>query len=407
VAVATLGTCPVRTRSTLGMRGLTATLVMSLAATASPAFARPYVSDTFRHRPPVAAMGVDGMGRSYTVANEGTDREATAIIRAFAPDGTLRWERAWRPALASVEGLDVAVTAHGTIAVTGRIRQTDPSVPCDEIWSYGWAVKTWAPDGTALWHRAQPGWRDCEVFGTTGRAVAIGRNSVVVGVQHADEYSASVDLIAFDRDGQRRWERPLRVAGAGDEIVGEIAVGAGGAVYAAATVFVPDLDVEHVADAVLLKRHADGSPAWVRRMPGGSGTAVATLADGVLFGARVDRPSGLHEPRIAVYGFGGDLQWRRAAGVLPAFQRGWPGPWVGSWAGGLLVAETETARAGHARVTLRGFDLAGAFLWRMRLGPTDVSRGLHALGAMGDVIVVAGGRYDAPDLPDRVWILIG
>lgn len=392
-------------------------VAVSMALTSPPAIARPAVSVTFRHRPSAGAVAVDGSGRIYTVSNEGADRDSTAVVRAYAPNGTLRWARTWRPPLASVAGVDISVTPDGTIAVTGRIASIDPDVPCDEIWSYGWAVKTWARDGAALWQRAQTGWRDCEVFGTAGRAVAIGPDAVVVGVQHGDEYSASVDLVAFGRDGEPRWLRHLSVPGSENEIVGGLALGSGGGVYAAMSVNVPTVDPgQHDGDAALVKRTADGRPVWVRRVPDAGpgaeddhdrGTSVAVLADGVLFGALMDEPTGPDEARIAMYGWGGALRWQRRVADVRAFHRSWPGPWVGSWSGGTLLARTETASSGHTRATLRGFDRNGGFLWRMRLGPTDVSRGVHALAARGGVIALAGGRYDPVDSENRVWIITG
>ena len=387
--------------------------IIGIGLSAPPASARPHVADTFRHRPAAVAVGVDAAGRVYTVANDGVDRDSTALIRAFDPDGTLRWERMWRPPLASVSGRDIAVTPDGTVAVTAKIASTDPDVPCDEIWSYGWAVKTWTSDGTPLWQHAEHGWRTCDVFGTAGRAVAIGSDVVVVGIQHADEYSASVDLVAFGRSGERRWLRRLRTPGADDEILAELELGPRGAVYAAVTTFTPGLDVEHEADAVLVKQQPDGSPAWMRRAPGRPGAdergaSVVALAAGVVFGALMDAPAGVGAVRVAAYGWGGGLRWRwRATGVSRTTWRWWLGPWVAVWNGGVLLAGTEDTRSGHPRATLRGYDREGHLRWRIRLGPSDVSRGAHALAARGDVIVLAGGRYDAPDLANRVWILTG
>ncbi len=403
----------VQVRWSGGRLGVMAVVMTAFLAFAlPPATARPQVAETFRHRPAAAAVALDAQGRIFTVSNEGVDRDSTAIIRAFTPQGVLRWERTWRPALASVSGRDVAVTPDGRVAVTAKIASTDPGIPCDEIWSYGWAVKTWAPDGTALWHRAQPGWRTCDVFGTAGRSVAIGPHVVVVGIQHGDEYSASVDLVSFGRNGTRRWMRRMRTPGADDETLGELALGPGGAVYAAATAFVPNLDIEHEADAVLVKRDPDGAAVWVRRVPGRvggdeRGTSVAVLRDGVVFGALMDPPLGPGAARIAVYGWDGGLRWQwRAAGAFLTSRRSWPGPWVGAWSGGVVLAGTENTGSGHTRATLRGFDLAGTLRWRVRLGPTDVSHGVHALGARGHVIAIAGGRYDS-DGGNRIWLLTG
>jgi hypothetical protein len=361
----------------------------------------------------VVALGVDGRGRIYTLANDGTDRDATAVVRAFTREGIVRWERRWQPALASVSGLDLAVSTDGTIAVAARIASTDPAVPCDEIWSHGWAVKTWSSGGTPLWHRAQRGWRTCDVFGTSGRSVAIGADAVVLGIQHGDEYSASVDLAMFGVDGERRWMRRMRTPGADDEILGELALGPGGAVYAAATVFVPNLEIEHEADAVLVKRGIDGAPVWVRRVPGRvggdeRGTSLAIFNDGLVFGALMDPPAGAGVARIAAYGWGGGIRWRwRAASASETSRRSWPGPWVGTWIGGVVLAGTENTGTGHTRVTLRGFGFEGTRRWRIRLGPINASNGVHGLDTRGHVIVLAGGRYDPGERGNRIWLLTG
>ena len=92
----------------------------------------------------------------------------------------------------------------------------------------------------------------------------------------------------------------------------------------------------------------------------------------------------------------------RATGALRLSRRSWPGPWVGTWSGGVVLADTENAGAGHTRPTLRGFDADGVVLWRVRMGPADLSWGVHAFAARGGAIALAGGRYDPVDGANRV-----
>ena len=94
----------------------------------------------------------------------------------------------------------------------GPVVLADGTILVTEI--AGGQISAVAPDGK------------CTVFAKTGggpNGLAIGPDAVVLGIQHGDEYSASVDLAAFGRDGARRWLRRLRIPGADDEIVGELA----------------------------------------------------------------------------------------------------------------------------------------------------------------------------------------
>jgi hypothetical protein len=394
--------------------GSVAVVVVCLGLALPAAAARPRVSATFLHRPAVQAAAVDALGRAYTISNGTSATDRAAILRAYSFDGSLRWERAWRIPHADVFALDVGVAPAGAIAVAGRVLSTDPARPCDEIWGNGWAVRTWSPSGAVSWQRTEPGWRKCEVGATSGTAVAIGADSVALGIQYADEYFASVDLMSLDRDGSRRWVRHVRASDSQNERVGDLAVGFGGAVYLAGTLNAVTLDSgEHDADAVLAKFHSNGSLAWMRRVPDGppssaddfdAGTSAAVGGHRVLFGALLDEPRD-PKARIAAYGLGGALKWQRNEPTVRTRSRRWPGPWVGFWRGGALLAGTEfVAGSRSSRPVVRGFSLGGAGLWRVRLGRDDAFWGGQAFASSGDLIVTAGGGY-LSDREDRVWIL--
>ena len=396
-------------RSTLLACACAATVSMALAA--PPVAAGPRLTVHLRLAPAAIAMAVDAHGRAYTVTNDEHPRRSHAVLRAFAADGSLRWERIWRPQDASVYAVDLAVSPVGTVAVTGRIKAAHPTTPCDEIWSYGWAVRTWRPDGNTLWQRSQPGWRTCKVFGTSGRAVAIGGGSVAIAAQHADEYSGSIDLIAFDLHGHDRWTRPVRVPGSQDEVAGDLAVGAGGSVFLAATSGHLFMSVEpDDENATLVKYRADGSLAWLRLVPDDAhgpgpdrdrGTSVALLPHGVVLGSLMDEPSGATRARIAAYGFGGGPRWEHR---FPAGYH-YNDVFVASWHRGAILANTEPDADGTgSHVVLRGFDGAAHLRWRLRPGPnSDASWGPTDLDAAGDAIAVTGRPFGT-ERWCRLWV---
>lgn len=326
----------------------------------------------------------------------------------------LRWERAWAPEGGSFFARDVA-TAGGMIAVAGRVSPTDLSgTSCDDVWTSGWIVRVWRPDGTGAWQRSQPGWRSCEVFGTAGAAVAVGPDTVAMAAACISEYAGSIELISFGSDGRLRWMRDVEVPGSKDERVGGIAIGGGGDLFVAASRNAIFLDsAERDQDAMLARYRADGTLAWRRTVPEGplgvdddhdAGTSVALLPDGVVLGAVMDEPSGPTVARIAKYGWRGTLLWeRRFSGVF----RSWgPVVEVGRSGAGVVVAGTDRDADGRGtHVALRGLDASGGTVWRVNVGPDDDLAWQMTGLATGGGRVVVGGRPASGDRWSRVWFL--
>lgn len=203
----------------------------------------------------------------------------------------------------------------------------------------------------------------------------------------------------------------MRVPGSKDEIVGDLAVGAGGSVYLAATsgvlFFEGDSEDEN---ATLVKYLADGSLAWLRLVPDGGlgsgvdrdrGTSVAMLPNGVVLGSLMDEPSGAARARIAAYGFGGGLRWehRFVAGYH------YVDVFVASGNRGPILANTEPdADGAGSHVVVRGFGETGDLRWKLSPGPTsDASWGPTSLAAAGDAIAVVGRPFGT-ERWSRLWV---
>lgn len=366
------------------------------------------------------AVALDGAGRVYTAATVAGPRRSRVVVGSYTRDGDLRWERVWRPADATVRAHDLAIGPGGLVVVSGAISRFDPPFPCDDIWSWGWAVRAWSADGTARWQRMQAGWRACEVFGTSGRTVAAARDTVAVGVWHGDEYSSGARILDFDVNGRLRWQRELTFPGSEHQSLGDVAVGRGDAVYVAATRNRGALDEpERDQDAVLLKLRPDGATAWIRAAPDrvaglpedhDVGSGVTATPDGVVFVAVLFEPRSEPGARIARYTAGGELRWERSvSGVyLEASRWSWFDAYAGVWTGGSILAGNERESDGHgSHVTLRGFDGAGMQRWRVRLGAdTGKLWGVYSLDAEGRTIAVSGYPVGDPSSA-RVWVLRG
>ena len=203
--------------------------------------ARPSMRATWRAVPAAEHVAVDRAGRIYTVTTSSRHGRARVEVRAYRPDGGPRWERVWRPAHASVSANAIATGPGGIVLVAGAIHRTDHPGDCDEIWSWGWALRAWGPDGRVRWQRTQPGWRTCDVFGTSGREVSAAGDTIALAIGYGSEYSANARVAVADLDGHWRWIRDLRFANSENELVGDIAVGPGGAIYLGATVRVGGL----------------------------------------------------------------------------------------------------------------------------------------------------------------------
>ncbi len=383
--------------------------------------AAPSVQVSWRSEPEVA-VAVDGAGRIYTATTLQGPRRSRVVVRSSRPDGSLRWERVWRPADATVSARDIATGPGGIVVVSGAIGRFEPPFPCDEIWSWGWAVRAWSADGTARWQRLQRGWHTCDVFGTSGRTVAAAGNTVAVGVWHGSEYSSGARILDFSLGGRLRWQRELRFPGSENQSLGDLAVGRGDAVYVAATrnqgaFEEPEAD----QDAVLVKLRPDGTTAWRRTAPdrvagvrddSDYGTGVATTPDGVMFASVLFEPGSEPRARLARYTSAGGLRWERSVpGVyLGASRWSWFDALAAVWAGGPILAGNEREADGHgSRVTLRGYDGTGAPRWRVRLGPeTGKLWGVTGIDADGRSIVVTGyPAGDGSDSSARVWVLRG
>lgn len=398
---------------------LLVTVVVQLCLPASSVLASPTVRVSWRSGPDVA-VAVGGAGRVYTAQTEQGPRRSRVVVRAYSPEGELRWERVWRPADATVQARDIATGPGGLVVVSGAISRFDPPFPCDDIWSWGWAVRAWSADGTARWQRLQAGWHACEVFGTLGRTVAAAGDTVAVGVWHGSEYSSGAKVLDFRLDGRLRWQRELRFPGSENQSVGDVAVGRGDAVYIAATRNQGALDTpEPDQDAMLVKLNPDGTTAWSRSVPDrvagvqddlDYGTGVATTSDGVVFASVLFEPGAEPRARLARYASDGRLLWERfVPGVyLRASRWSWFDAFAGVWSGGSILAGNEREADGHgSHVTLRGYDGTGTQRWRVRLGPeTGKLWGVTGIDAEGRTIVVTGYPVGDPSI-GRVWVLLG
>lgn len=392
-----------------------------LAFSAAPAVAAPTPQWHRELGRVLRAVAVDAGGNSYATGyvRSGARRLRTLVLAKFAPDGTRRWVRTWRPISGSeTEGVDVAVGRDGRVYVTGKVHTL-------RYEGGGWVLRAYGPGGGLRWHRHDAGWRRGETS-TAGVAVAVARGLVVLaGNDEAccGEIAHDGWLLAFDPAGRRRWTNPFEVPGlASSDVVTDVATGARGAVFAVggvdqkrATQAKPDVDQEVMVARV---DGANGSLDWVRvhreadDRDDDVATTVGVRGDVLAVGARVD--GGPVTSRWAERGhawlgrisLGGDLLWSRVWGERHATASEPAAVAIGP-GGAIRVVGTTRGADDGVDAFLRTHAPTGARRSWVRI---DVGRFLHGTGVAaahngGSVWVSAWRGTRTDDRPDggRLW----
>jgi hypothetical protein len=396
-------------RSIVSVAGVVVSLV-----TAIPANAEPRVATTWREPQESVAVAVDRAGRVYTATTGWHRNRGHGVVRAYRPDGSLRWERTWRPASTSVHAWAITVGPGGDVIVAGAINRYVEPGGCDEIWGWGWAIRAWNPDGNVAWQRLQPGWRTCDVFGTSGRVVDAAADTVAMGVWYGHEYGSWGYVVTFDTDGHRRWRRWIDPPSSENESIGDVAVGHGGSVYVAATRNLGALDdPERDQDAILVKLADDGSLRWIRAAPDASdlgvsdsdrGASVAVASRGVFFSSLLAESDGSRRIRLARYGTDGTLRWDRDVPRVSWWREA--DAFVGTSGHAVVLASAERNRGAGTHIALRGYGMSGGLRWHHHVGRIEErSWGPTALDANVTAVVVAGRPARVHDWT-RVWLLM-
>jgi hypothetical protein len=370
--------------------------------------AAPVVTHAWQSNRQIAAVAIDDHRRVFAV-DENT--YGPLVLRAYRPDGTLRWSRTWRVRDGALSANDVALGPGGIVLVSGRV-SPDPSLGCSEIWSHGWAIAVFDRDGRLLWHRTQPGWRTCEATATSGGAIAGGGDTIAMVARQADEYSSRARILAFDLDGRLRWRTAFRQPGSGDQWVTDLAVGASSGIYVSGTFNVQTLDSPPTdQDAVLLKLRADGGRAWRRALPDpphrDDRSGGLTLVDGTVIVGWIAQRQGVDRGHVAAYSFDGARWWRRE--IPRVVQSGWGDLSLATWRHGPVLATTQRDADEHGtHVLLRAWDEDGGPRWtrllRHRPDRSTVATGLAASRAA--IVVVGRPPGQAGDW-SQVWVLGG
>ena len=358
------------------------------------------------------SVAVSASGRMYTAATIYREGRVVTVVRALRPDGSLVWARTWAPAHAAVGAWDVAIGPKDSVIVAGAINHASGPGACDEIWDWGWAIRMWGASGSVRWQRTQPGWRSCDVFGTSARAVGASTTGIAIAVDSGSEYSSEGRVVTFDLEGRQRWETTIDPRGSVNEYLSDIAIADGGAVYVAGSRNVGAFEEpERDADAMLVKLASSGSVRWMRHTPDRGpaedldrGTAVTVDPNGIVFAAVLGNATRLDHARIARYTPSGTVRWARSIHWVAG--RRWIHAFVRT-AGDVSMVATVARNADGlgTYIAVRGYGSTGDLLWRRSLGAgPDRAWGPTTMDANGARIVVAG-RPALATIWTRVWLL--
>lgn len=366
-----------------------------------------------------SALAVAADGSAFLVGGvggplpgEASDEGWHAFLRAYAPDGTVRWTR---------RGSDVgdsasAVATDGRQVIVGGVTRAPAGAPESERDGY---LRAFGTDGTTRWVSPleTTAWVGGIAVTPGGGVLVVGRTEgVLAGETSAGRSDAYVR--AYTADGELRWARQFGSSRDDDAVA--VAVDASGTVYVAGNV-VAGRRVDRAASpgdvagspvplgdpdapgSYVTALASDGTERWTQRFGLLGEDEVRGLAvdeagnayvAGVTHGVLGAGPSaGSFDAFLRSYAPDGRLRWSRQFGT-PAGDAaeavavsGAAGILVAGWTQGHLAGQ-GTPGAGPADTTqdafLRAYTPEGTELWTEQFG-TDASD--HADAVAGD-----GGR---------------
>jgi outer membrane protein assembly factor BamB len=285
-----------------------------------PAWTKPLAFDVRS-----GSVAVDRAGNTY-VAGSRSEDPSVAVLVKFDHDGEPLWIREWSQAPAHTSGELVAVAPDGSVYFAGTVGSS-------HFEGGAWFLRKYLADGTLLWARDEPGWQHGRTADFPTGLAATDRQVLLSGSFQGccgDLRILDGWVLAFGRDGSRRWRSPFEATGLASfsDKAESVAVGEGGAIYVggwAATG--PEADDVAAPHQLFLQRlDPGGHVVWSRVYPDT---------------AHLDQQ------------FGADLAVRGRALMVSALVDGIP------------VAFTRS-RPGHA--WLGRFTLAGSPVWSRQWG---------------------------------------
>jgi hypothetical protein len=259
-------------------------------------------------------------GSLYVAGIDRRSITAAASLRKFEPNGHLRWERDWVPSPHdSANGLGVAVGDDGTVYLLGVVR-----AQCE---GQGWFIRAYKPDGTLRWKYVTPGWQCSIAEFPTG--IDVRKDLVVVsGFTHGccgDQFHDGW-VTAFTRKLDRRWranvEPPAPTPPGWFDTALDVGISRHGSVFAsgwAATAKILNETSPTPGTPILAKLGEHGTRIWSQRgnakmptmflpVPLGVGERRVVVAAGV-GGKDVSWGSSPTGGWVASYSFNSDRRW--------------------------------------------------------------------------------------------------
>jgi hypothetical protein len=295
------------------------------------------------------------------------------VLERFDPDGDRVWTARWASAsrrYPHAAGMDVAVSpGAGLVYVAGATMNDSTEVRRARLWAYSLR-------GRFRW---------TSPIARTGSAMAVAAASTGAVAAGSDW------LGAWGSDGALRWIRSFEEPATDRcDIVNDLAVERGGAIYAAgfldATPTCGSMEggVYEDADIVIQKRSADGDLLWSRILadPGDPDNDRALAID---VGLRRVLVAGERDGRAWLAGVSGDgvVDWERSWGGAGSQVAGVNGsPW-----GAVYVLEPSGR--------LRRFSAAGELVWDRRLRLEDERTASGVASGVGDVVYVIASIFAA------------
>ena len=233
------------------------------------------------------------------------------VAARYDANGQRRWLRTYNGTGDGFDQLTAAAAAGKALVVVGYSPTVSGSVVT--------LIIKYSPAGKRLWVRS---FGRSMLIPDANQHVAVDRhgNIYIAATEYNPTTSYNIALAKYSSSGVRLWVR--RYVGAGEDLVGDLALDAAGNAYVTGGSFATATGF----DALTIKYNAAGRRRWTRRFDGGLardeyGAAVAVDRAGVYVAGSASDGSGGQETLLLQYTRAGSLTGSRKLGRRPRHGR--------------------------------------------------------------------------------------